>query len=112
MKNNKKAVQTKNIIIRCSPEQHEAISHIAKASDITITKLILKRVFNEQIKTEYDNNVIERLMEINSNLSRTGNLFKLCIDQHEITNENFYKTLKELREVSADLKKVLEKIIK
>ena len=109
--NRRKATQTKNIIVRCSPREHEIISEIAKASDQTITQLVLCKALNKPIRSEYDNDVIDRLMDIHSNLSKIGNLFKLYISQNK-SSEDFNVCFDEFKKVFGELKETLERKIK
>ena len=82
--NRKKATQTKNILIRCSPEQHEKIFTNASLNKLNVSQYILKKSLNEDFRNETDHELISTLIQMKADLARLGNLFKLCIDQHDL----------------------------
>ena len=110
--NRKKATQTKNILIRCTPEQHEKIFTNASLNKLNVSQYILKKSLNEDFRNETDHELISTLIQMKADLARLGNLFKLCIDQHDINSEQFKDTVNNLKKISSNISLFLEKKLK
>ena len=110
--NRRKATQTKKILIRCSPEQHEKIFNNASLNKMNASQYILKCALKEDFKNESDHELISTLIQMKADLARLGNLFKLCIDQHDINSEQFKDTVNNIKKISSNISLFLEKKLK
>ena len=108
----KTATQTAKILIRCSPEQKEKIFLNASMCKKNVTQYLLAVALNENIKTPEDHKEIEVLLQLKADLARLGNLFKLCIDQHDINSEQFKDTVNNIKKISSNISLFLEKKLK
>lgn len=110
--NKKNATQTKNILIRCSPEQHDKIFTNASLNKLNVSQYILKKSLNEDFRNEADHELISTLIQLKTDIARLGNLFKLCLDQHDINGEQFKDTVNNLKNISFIISSFLEKKLK
>lgn len=110
--NRRKATQTQKILIRCSPEQHEKIFNYASLNKLNVSQYILKKSLNDDFKTEADHELISTLIQLKADIARLGNLFKLCIDQHDVRSEQFKDTVNNIQKISSNISLFLEKKLK
>ena len=110
--NRRKATQTQTILIRCSPEQHEKIFNYASLNKLNVSQYILKKSLNDDFKTEADHELISTLIQLKADIARLGNLFKLCIDQHDVRSEQFKDTVNKIQKISSNISLFLEKKLK
>lgn len=108
----KTATQTAKILIRCSPEQKEKIFNNASLNKLNASQYILKCALKEDFKNESDHELISTLIQMKADLARLGNLFKLCVDQHDINSEKFKDTVNNIKKISSNISLFLEKKLK
>ncbi len=111
-KKHKVASQTRNINLRCSPEQHEKIFLNARLNKLNASQYILAKALNEDIRSPQEHEKIVALLQLKADLARLGNLFKLCLDKEQTGTDLFQNTLKDIKNLSSKIGAFLEQELK
>ncbi len=99
---------TKNIIIRCTPEQHEQIFATAKACRQTASKYLLSLALEPQSFKGVDHHeLIEAILKVKADLARLGNLYKLGLNK-QVNVQDTQLALKEQIQLMHRLTTLLE----
>ena len=75
----------------------------------TVTLIVNTAKLTER---ELQKAISKMLIQMKADLARLGNLFKLCIDQHDINSEQFKDTVNNLKKISSNISLFLEKKLK
>ncbi len=98
----RKAIKTKNIVIRCSPEEHDKIAANAQLNNLTITQYVLKMTLPQYEMPVADEKVIKVLLKVKADLARLGNLFKMYVQRGDYYSNEFKATLLNIKKITGD----------